>query len=333
MEIDRRALVGAALAAGLASESAFGQTAPPRRLGQLPVAGLPEPDETIDLWPHGAPGPPLKNLDETVEERSKEADLNDRAVTGISRPRLVVFRPRLANGSAVMIAPGGGYARVVVDKEGYELGRWLAARGFTVFVLFYRLPGEGWAAGPDVALADAQRAMRLIRSRARDYGIYPERVAAMGFSAGGHVCGDLATRFQVPVYKAVDAADRLSSRPDVAALLYAVQSMSATLAHPGSRDLLIGRSAGNALEAAHSTSNNVSGRTPPCFLVHAEDDDTVPVENTIQFRAACKIAHVPVETHLFSSGGHGFGLRRAMGKPAESWPDLFLAWARTQGIG
>lgn len=330
--IDRRSAILGTLASGLAS-SALGQTAPPRSAGAAAVAALPEPDETIDLWPHGAPGAPRHALVETIEERSKDPALTDRAVTGISRPRLVVFRPRIANGSAVLVAPGGGYARVVIDKEGYELGRWLAARGFTVFVLFYRLPGEGWAAGPDVALADAQRAMRVIRSRARDYGVYPERVAAMGFSAGGHVCGDLATRFDAHVYSPVDAADRLAARPDVAALLYAVQSMTPALAHPGSRDLLIGRGASNALALAHSTAHNVAARTPPCFLAHAEDDGTVDVENTIAFRAACKAAGVAVETHLFAAGGHGFGLRRAMGKPAAAWPELFLAWARTRGVG
>ena len=329
---DRRNAILGTLATGLAG-SAFAQTAPPRIGSGTPVAGLPEPDETIDLWPKGAPGKLAQPIIETVDERSTDAAITDRAVHGITRPRLVVFRPRLPNGSAVMVAPGGGYVRVVIDKEGYEIGRWLAARGFTVFVLFYRLPGEGWAAGPDVALADAQRAMRVIRARAGEYGIVPERVAAMGFSAGGHVAGDLATRFAVPVYAPVDAADRLSARPDVAALIYAVQSMARDLAHPGSRDLLIGPGAGQALEAAHSTANSVDARTPPCFLVHAEDDPTVKVENSLQFRAACKRAGVPVETHLFASGGHGFGLRRAMGKPAEAWPDLFMSWAKTQGLG
>jgi acetyl esterase/lipase len=330
--LDRRSAILGTLASGVAG-AAFAQTAPPRLGGMVPVAGLAEPDETIDLWPHGAPGLPAKPLTETIDERSKDAALTDRAVYGISRPRLVVFRPRIPNGSAVLVAPGGGYRWVVIDKEGYEIARWLAARGFTVFVLFYRLPGEGWASAPDVALADAQRAMRLIRSRARDYGVLPERIAAMGFSAGGHVCGDLATRFATPVYRPVDAADRLAARPDAAALIYAVQSMQPGLAHPGSRDLLIGPGANAALAAAHSTAQNVAQATPPCFLVHAEDDITVAVENSLQFRAACKAAKVPVETHLFASGGHGFGLRRAMGKPAEAWPELFLAWAKTQGLG
>jgi acetyl esterase/lipase len=329
----RRSIIAAALALGAAAPwQGSGQTPPPR--GRHPsVPGLPEPDETIDLWPSGAPGAPDRPLVETVEERSTDAEVSDRAVWGISRPRMVVFRPRLPNGSAVLAMPGGGYRWVVVDKEGYEIARWLSGRGFTVFVLFYRLPGEGWKAGPDVALADAQRAIRLIRSRARDYGILPERVAAMGFSAGGHVCADLATRFAFKTYDPVDPADRLSARPDIAAPIYPVQSMTSPLAHAGSRELLIGKDASPALEAAHSPALNVGRDTPPCFLVHAEDDPTVPVENSLLFRAALKQAGVPVETHLFTHGGHGFGLRRAMGKPAEIWPELFLAWARSQGLG
>ncbi|MDB5710896.1 MAG: dienelactone hydrolase [Sphingomonas bacterium] len=331
--IDRRSAILGTLAAGIGASAAQGQTAAPAVHPGAAVPGLPEPNETIDLWPAGAPGAPAKALVETVDERSKDSALTDRAVYGISRPRMVVFRPAIPNGSAVLAMPGGGYRWVVIDKEGYEIARWLSARGYTVFVLFYRLPGEGWAAGPDVALSDAQRAMRLIRHRARDYGIVPERVAAMGFSAGGHVCGDLATRFATATYGQVDAADRLAARPDVAASIYGVQSMSGPLAHPGSRELLFGANVTPELERAHSPALNVGKATPPCFLVHAEDDPTVPVENSLQMRAALKAAGVPVETHLFTSGGHGFGLRRAMGKPAEAWPELFAKWAQTQGLG
>ncbi|WP_353204880.1 alpha/beta hydrolase [Sphingomonas sp.] len=329
--IDRRQAMLATLALGLPSV-AGAQTAPPRLAGKAPVAGLPEPDETIDLWPKGAPGQPAKALIETVDERSKDSALTDRAVYGISRPRMVVFRPRIPNGNAVLITPGGGYRWVVIDKEGYEIARWLAARGWTCFVLFYRLPGEGWAAGPDVALSDAQRAMRLIRAGARDYGIMPERVAAMGFSAGGHVCADLATRFDASTYAPVDAADALAARPDVAAPIYPVQSMRLPFAHPGSRDLLLGHNPSAALESAHSPEDIVSASTPPTFLVHAEDDSVVPVENTLRLRAALKAKGIAVETHLFTHGGHGFGLRRAAGKPVERWPELFVAWAQTQGL-
>jgi acetyl esterase/lipase len=330
--IDRREALFGTLALGLAG-AAGAQTLPPRIGAKAPVAGLPEPDETIDLWPKGAPGMPATPLIETVDERSRDSALTDRAVHGISRPRMVVFRPRIPNGSAVLVTPGGGYRWVVIDKEGYEIARWLAARGWTCFVLFYRLPGEGWAAGPDVALGDAQRAMRLIRARARDYGVLPERVAAMGFSAGGHVCGDLGTRYDRRVNPAADASDALSARPDIMAPIYPVQSMHLPFAHPGSRTLLLGANPSAELEAAHSPEANVTPATPPAFIVHAEDDPTVPVDNSLRLRAALKAQGVPVETHLFTAGGHGFGLRRAMGKPAELWPELFVNWARTQGLG
>jgi acetyl esterase/lipase len=327
--IDRRNLIGVA-ALGLGSK-ALGQTAVPHNGTALP-AGLPQPTETIDLWPKGAPGAPATTLVETVTERSTDAQLTDRAVFGISKPRMAVFRPTRPNGAAVLITPGGGYRWVVVDKEGYEMGRWLAARGFTVFVLFYRLPGEGWAAGPDVALSDAQRAMRLIRQKAGDYGIDPERVAAMGFSAGGHLCCDLTARFALQTYEVVDSADTLSARPFLSASIYPVVSMFAPHAHAGSREKLIGANANPEAERIHSPHLNIPAHAPPHFILHAEDDDVVPVENALLLRAALKAKNISVETHLFTHGGHGFGLRKAIGKPVEAWPELFLVWARIQGL-
>lgn len=331
MTIDRRSFMAASVCAGLAAP-ALAQTAVPTVPGSPLPPGLPQPSETIDLWPGGAPGMPAKPLTETVQERSIDRLVTDRAVYGISAPRLAVFRPDRPNGAAVLITPGGGYRWVVVDKEGYEMGRWLAARGFTAFVLFYRLPGEGWAAGPDVALADAQRAMRVIRYRAGDFAVDPERVSAMGFSAGGHLCADLATRFDASVYAPVDAADQLSAKPHSAAPIYPVIAMTAPDAHPGSRELLVGKSASAALEAAHSPHLNVPADAPPVFLLHAEDDDVVPVNNALLLRAALKAKGVRVETHLFEHGGHGFGLRKAIGKPVEAWPELWRAWARTTGL-
>lgn len=330
MKVDRRALLGTALAAGLAQRAAAQTPLPPS--GTPLPEGWIEPSEFLDLWPSTAPGAPSGPLFERVTERSTDPQLADRAMTGIVRPRMAVFRPSVPNGAAVLVTPGGGYVRVVVDKEGYELGHWLSARGFTVFVLFYRLPGDGWAAGPDVALSDAQRAMRLIRHRARDYGLDPERVAAMGFSAGGHVAADLGTRFAAGTYASVDAVDTLPARPFALAAIYPVVSMTAPVAHAGSREQLIGKDAPAALERAHSPHLNVPGDAPPFFIVHAEDDDAVPVENALLLRAALRAGGIPVETHLFAQGGHGFGIRRVLGTPAGAWPELFLAWARAAGL-
>jgi acetyl esterase/lipase len=333
MIVDRRtALLGSLAAAGLgACASARGQTPPPATPAS-PHLSFPEPTETIDLWPRSAPGAPAQLPVETVRERSTDAAYNDRYVLGISRPRMAVFRPARANGAAVLITPGGGYSWVVIDKEGYEFARLLAARGVTAFVLFYRLPGDGWAAGPDVSLSDAQRAMRIIRHRAASYAVDPRRVAAIGFSAGGHVCADLLTRFDAPVYAPVDAADRLSARPDAAAPIYPVISMTAPQAHAGSRRNLVGENASTERERAHSPHLNVRRDAPASFLLHAEDDRSVPVENTLLLRAALRGAGVETETHLFPGGGHGFGLRLARGKSVERWPELFFAWAARRGL-
>jgi len=325
--IDRRTLMlGTLAAAGVAGRGATQTSAP--ATSETRHLAFPDPAETIDLWPRGAPGRPAKLPVETVKERSQDRAFNDRYVLGISRPRMAVFRPTHPSGAAVLITPGGGYNWVVVDKEGYEMARLLAARGITAFVLFYRLPHEGWAAGPNTPLSDAQRAMRLIRHRAPSLGIDPRRICAMGFSAGGHVCADLLTRFDAPVYAAVDAADRLSARPDLAAPIYPVVSMTLPTAHAGSRKNLIGEAASPERERAHSPHLNVPANAPPTFLLHAEDDKSVVVENSLLLRSALLAAGVPVETHLFPDGGHGFGLRLARGKSVEGWHELFLSWGR-----
>lgn len=319
----REALIGGLAAGALAAPAAFAQT---------PGVWPETPAETIELWPGVPQGMPAKRPIEEVIERGTSTR-HSRMVKGISRPRMKVFRPAVSNGAALLVTPGGGYSVIVIDAEGYKIAPRLSARGWTVFVLYYRLPGEGWANRADVPLADAQRAMRLIRSKASTYGIDPAKVGAMGFSAGGHVCGELATRFDADVYTPVDAADRLSARPIVAAPIYAVQSMSAPLAHAGSREMLLGADATPEMERAHSPSRHVSATTPPFFMAHAEDDNVVSADNTIEMRNALKVAGVKVETHLFTAGGHGFGLPGSAGEPARQWPDLFALWAKAQGLG
>ena len=172
--------------------------------------------------------------------------------------------------------------------------------------------------------------MRLVRANADKYGLDPARVAAMGFSAGGHLCADLSTRFDARVYAPVDAADALSARPCLSAPIYPVVSMDATIAHTGSRANLLGPQPTRAMEIAHSPDRQVRRDTPPTFLCAAEDDATVPVANTVLLHAALRAAGVPVEMHLFEHGGHGFGLRGAVGKPVAIWPELFWHWATAQ---
>lgn len=296
------------------------------------AAAEPAAAEVIRLWPGKAPGAPARLPQEQITERSTSPDYRDRAVTGIGVPSISVYRPARPNGAAVLVIPGGGYIRVVIDKEGLETAARLNAAGVTAFVLRYRLPAEGWAQRADVPLQDAQRAMRLIRANTGRFGVDPKRIAVMGFSAGGHLAASLATRHAASVYAPIDAADRLPARPDLAALVYPVMSMRAPAVHAGSRDALLGPDPSEAQLDAYSPDRGVTADTPPTFLLHATDDASVPVENSMLMFAALRAAGRTVEMHIFQEGGHGFGLRLAQGKPAERWPDLFLAWAARHGF-
>ena len=291
-----------------------------------------DPTEVLPLWPGEPPGAAGVTAVETVLERGDGQGPRDRAVTHTRKPTLTVFRPARPNGAAVVLMPGGGYERVVVDKEGFETARWLADRGYTCFVLLYRLPGDGWGAGPDAPLQDAQRAVRLVRSRAAAIGFDPARVAIMGFSAGGHLAASLTTRFDAKVYDAVDAADALSARPDLSCLMYPVISLADGPVHPGSRKQLLGPAPTPGQIALYSPDQGVTARTPPVFLVHAVDDKTVPVANSLMMFTALQAKAVPVEMHVFEEGGHGFGLRSIAGKPVAAWPELFVTFAQRRGV-
>jgi acetyl esterase/lipase len=315
---DRRTVLGlgAALAAGGAASDA-----PPD-----------DPIEIVRLWPRGAPGSERVTVKLQITERSPNiAEYRDRFATGVTDPILTVFRPQRPDGSALLIAPGGGYVRVAIDKEGFECARRFAEAGVTSFVLRYRLPADGWAAGPDVPLQDAQRALRLIRADAATYGIEPRRIGVLGFSAGGHVAASLAELHREQTYAPVDAADAASARPDFAGLMYPVVTMDAAFAHSGSRKQLLGETPWPDLVRANSRELTVGADTPPVFLTHALDDHTVPPQNSLALLTALRARSIPVEAHFFQEGDHGFGLRLAQGKPCAAWPDLFLAWGRRGG--
>lgn len=292
-----------------------------------PVASAPAELVQVPLWPGAAPGSEAVRLAQRVVERSTDPALPDRFADGIVAPSLTVYRPAHPDGRALLVVPGGGYQRVVLDKEGSALVPAFARDGgLTLFVLQYRLPGEGHERARDVPLADAQRALRLIREHAAEWGIDGDSVGVMGFSAGGHVAASLATRHAEPVYAAVDAADARDARPAYAVLVYPVIDMGAQ-AHPGSRRNLLGDAPSDAQVEAYSLQNRVDARTPPVFQLHAQDDTVVTVENTLLFEAALRKAGIEHETHLYAHGGHGFGVREAHGTLA-LWPQLALAWIR-----
>lgn len=273
----------------------------------------------IALWPGLPPG---------GGGRDGTADISKKgAVTNIAIPSLEVFAPEKPNGSAIIIAGGGGYKRIEEGKESYPAARWLAARGIYAFVLSYRLPIEGWAAGPLAPLQDAQRAFRLVRARAPDWQIDPHRVGALGFSAGGHLMGLAAARSAFKSYEGVDDIDRQSARPDVAALIYPVITLAAPFDHTSTRRSLVGRRPTHEATRDWSVESHVSKDCPPIFLTQADDDRISNPANSRIMEEACEKAGVDVEFHSIASGGHGFGMGKP-GTPTEEWPNWYEAWLR-----
>jgi acetyl esterase/lipase len=289
----------------------------------------PRSDTDLELWPGGAPGGEHVTVREEIVERLPDGPLRDRFAQHVTRPLLTLFPPKAAyNGTTLLIVPGGGYVRVVIDKEGVEAAEWFTQRGFAAAVLRYRLPADGWTNGADAPVHDAMRAMRLLRARAAKDGTAPQRIGIIGFSAGGHLCARLITEPGL-AYARRDAADDLSARPDFAVLMYPVIATTGAYAHAGSAQQLLAAGVSTPDLERYSPQLNVSAQTPPAMLVHAADDTSVPVENSLLMYDALRKARVRSELHIFDSGGHGFGLRSVAGKDVAAWPTLVQNWAKT----
>jgi len=323
IDLSRRSLLGAAAVTAATAGPAMAQNAG----GAVAPA---DPTEVVQLWPNGAPGGENVTVTPIVPERSTDPAFHDRYAQYTTDPILTVMRPERPNGAALLLIPGGGYRWAVLDKEGFDVARVFAAAGVTCFILRYRLPADGWAAGPNAPLQDAQRALRLIRAHAADYGIDPARIASLGASAGGHLAGLLAARSDT-TYEAVDAADEVSHRPDLNILLYPVATMADPFVHAGSRLQLLGASPDPMLITQWSLERREWSGAAPTVLIHALDDASVPPENSLQLLAALRASAVVSEAHLFQEGGHGFGIRLIAGKPAAVWPELVQAFGRRNG--
>jgi acetyl esterase/lipase len=251
-------------------------------------------------------------------------------ISNVVQPTLTVFLPPSdkATGTAVVICPGGGYTRLSIDTEGYDIAKRLNEMGVAAFVLKYRLPND--QSQPDKSIApllDAQQALRLVRQQASKYGVNPNRVGLMGFSAGGHLAATAGTHFAQPVGQSADKTT--SVRPDFLVLMYAVVSFTDSLKHMGSRTNLIGEQPSAAQIRLYSNEMQVTAQTPPTFLVHAQDDTTVPVQNSIAFYQACLRHKVPAEMHLYPRGGHGFGLHNKTTQ--EDWTSSLNNWMAANG--
>jgi len=297
------------------------------------LAAPPKTRDVIELWPAGVgPGWEKSPAQLTVTERSKVAYWPDRIITGITRPNLIAIVPDKPNGTAVIVAPGGAYSRIVLDKEAAEMARWLNPHGVTVLLMQYRLPGEGHVNGPDVPLQDAQRAVRLVRQNAKEWGLDPKKIGFLGGSTAGHMAASLGAEFDKKVYAPVDAADSLSARPDFLLLLYPVIAMEEKTTHLESRTNLLGKEPTPDQIKACSPDLHVTKASPPTFIVFAQDDPVVPPESSMRCANALKAQGVPVSLHSYREGGHGFGIRDARQLPVSQWPNLAASWMKTRGL-
>ncbi|WP_373057167.1 alpha/beta hydrolase [Zunongwangia sp. H14] len=273
-------------------------------------------DETFPLWPEGIPN----------SKPSEEKEIADKGdllwIRKVQEPEIQVFLPpkNIATGQAVLICPGGGYEGLAFDWEGTQIAKWLNTKGIAGIVLKYRLPSSASVSVSYKApLQDAQKAMELVREHAAEWNINRQKVGVIGFSAGGHLASTLGTHFE--------SEGSLNSRPDFMALIYPVITMKMEFTHQGSRNALLGKNPKQELVDEYSNELKASPDTPPAFIVHATDDEVVPVENSLDFYKAVKDNNVPVEMHIYPEGGHGFSLGNA-NRVLESWPELFYTWLR-----
>jgi acetyl esterase/lipase len=263
------------------------------------------------------------------QARNKETSVsrdNVMRISKVSVPTLTVFKPANPNGMSVIICPGGGYGILAFDKEGTRVAEELNKWGITAFVLKYRLPDDTTNIDRSLApLQDAQQAVRLVRSKATEWGLKKDKIGIMGFSAGGHLASTTATHFS----RKADATnnDTTSVRPDFAILIYPVISFDSTITHKGSRNNLVGATAPSEKIKLYSNELQVNAKTPPSFLVHAADDGAVPVENSIRYYQACVKYKVPAEMHLYPKGGHGFGMFNKT--TSDNWMERLKNWMTT----
>jgi acetyl esterase/lipase len=268
---------------------------------------------TVDLWPHGAPGAQASSTPEGDITTAKDILIAGKPIVrlgNVTRPTLTVYSPTDKNaGAAIVVFPGGAYHVLAIDLEGTETCDWLNSVNITCVLVKYRVPDSGPYPQSAAALQDAQRALGIVRSHALEWHIDPNRIGVLGFSAGAHLSAALSTHFEKRLYDPVDGADKVSCRPDFAVIVY-----------PGYLALAEQNFAANS-------EIRITDKTPPSFIVQAEDDP-VHVENSTVYFLALKNAKVAAEMHIYANGGHGYGLRRT-DLPVTEWPKLVETWLQT----
>jgi acetyl esterase/lipase len=278
-------------------------------------------DFKLKVWPNGAPDSNGMTLPEEI--------IDGRSVRNVSEAEIYVYLPKqgINTGAAIVICPGGGYGMEAMDHEGHNMAEWLAQQGVAGIVLKYRLP----YGHQQIPLEDTQRAIRMVREKAAEWGISPSKIGIAGSSAGGHLASTAGTHFDLGKPDANEKIDRMSCRPDFMLLLYPVITFSEEFTHMGSRTNLIGTSSDWEMVKKYSNELQVTAQTPPTFLVLADDDNAVPPRNSIEFYMALKKFNIPAEMHIFSKGGHGFGMNKK-NLPVDQWPNLFAQWMKQMRI-
>lgn len=271
-----------------------------------------------------------KSKECSLENKTQINQWGQEVYTKVNNPTLTIYKaPELnTNQTAVLILPGGGYTILAANHEGHDVAKAFNLIGVTAFVLKYRLPNDTCMFNKEwVPFIDAQAAMKYIRDNAGMYGINPDKIGVIGFSAGGHLASTLATQYQLNLN---DQGSRTNARPNFAILAYPVISMEDGIGHEGSRNKLIGKDATAATRDQFSSQLQVNRFTPPTFLFHAKDDTTVPVENSLQMKAALDAQKIPAELLLMDKGGHGFGLNNKQ-EPTD-WFKSLQVWMKAQGV-
>jgi len=280
----------------------------------------------IKIWPSQVPGS-ISNP--AYREISEFTDIL--RISQVSDPDIAVFLPpaEKATGTAVVICPGGGYGILAYDYEGADIAKWLNTIGIAGIILKYRLPSDlimkNKTIGP---LQDAQEAIRIVRRNAKEWNINPLKIGIMGFSAGGHLASTLSTHYMDKVYETTDTT---SARPDFSILIYPVISMDKDITHGGSRTALLGSNPDQSTIDKFSNELQVNKNTPPTFLVHAADDEAVPVQNSTNYFLALQKHDVPAELHIYEKGGHGFSMPKSKGTES-TWPEAFKQWLSANGL-
>ena len=279
----------------------------------------------IYLWETEIPNSQKSSEDEVVEKEDVVR------ISFVQKPTLEVYLPtkRHATRQAVIICPGGGYRYLAYDWEGTDIAKWFNSKGITAFVLKYRLPNsKSIKVSYEAPLQDAQRAVRLVRSQSDKWGIDPNKIGIMGFSAGGHLASTLGAQFDKPNNFKESSIDTISARPDFMVLIYPVVTMQSNYTHNGSKLNLLGKNPANELLNQYSNELQVTENTPSTFIVHSQDDKSVSVENSLNLYKALKDKSVKTEMHLYPEGGHGFSLALNKGH-LQTWTDRLYDWLLT----